>query len=221
MLEKFGKKVVEHLPEILTVGACAGVIAGDILLVKGAKKETQDGKKTHYIPGAIASGVGVACIIASNRVSNAQKVTLAGVAAALAAQNKSQREKIETKFGADELREMDNVTPAEIGLTYYLPQVGLSFVVPDDVDISEERFEKAGIKINEFFHSCGQVSLDDILHQLGLARYAYRNRDERLMCCSTIWTYLSTYEKAQKIVFSKKIDNKMIVLRFDVKVLGE
>lgn len=30
MLEKFGKKVVEHLPEILTVGACTGVIAGDI-----------------------------------------------------------------------------------------------------------------------------------------------------------------------------------------------
>ena len=123
MLEKFGKKVVEHLPEILTIGACVGVIAGDILLVKGAKKETQDGKKTHYIPGAIASGIGVACIIASNRVSNTQKVTLAGAIAALAAQNKSQREKIETKFGADELREMDNVTPTEIGLTYYLPQL--------------------------------------------------------------------------------------------------
>ena len=93
--------------------------------------------------------------------------------------------------------------------------------MPDDIDISEERFEKAEIEINEFFHSCGQVSLDDILHKLGLARYTYRNRDERLMCCSTIWTYLSRYEKAQKIVFSKKIDNKMIVLRFDVKVLGE
>ena len=68
MLEKFGKKVVEHLPEILTIGACVGVIAGDVLLVKGAKKETQDGKKTHYIPGDIASGVGVACIIALHRI---------------------------------------------------------------------------------------------------------------------------------------------------------
>lgn len=219
MLEKFGKKVVEHLPEILTVGACTGVIAGDVLLVRGAKKETQDGKKTHYIPGAIASGIGVACIIASNRVSNAQKVTLVGVAAALAAQNKSQREQIENKFGIDELRKMDNVTPTEnnFGVTYYLPQVGMSFVAPD---ISEELLERAEIDINKFFDSDGQVSLDDILHKLGLAKYAYRNRDDRLLACSTIWTYKWS-DEPQQIMFSKTIVNKIVELRFDVKVLGE
>ena len=219
MLEKFGKKVVEHLPEILTVGACAGVIAGDVLLVRGAKKETQDGKKTHYIPGAIASGIGVACIIASNRVSNTQKITLVGVAAALAAQNKSQREQIENKFGIDELRKMDNVTPTEnnFGVTYYLPQVGMSFVAPD---ISEELLERAEIDINKFFDSDGQVSLDDILHKLGLAKYAYRNRDDRLLACSTIWTY-KWADEPQQIKFSKTIANKIVELRFDVKVLGE
>lgn len=78
------RQAKDHLPEILTVTGVGGQVASNILFVRAAKLESEDGDKKHYILPVTVSAGSIAAIVASNRVSNEQKVALvaAGVISA-------------------------------------------------------------------------------------------------------------------------------------------
>lgn len=83
-LKRTARLCKDHLPEILTVTGVGGQIASNVLFVRAAKKETEDKDLKHYIlPTAVSAG-SIVAIVASNRVSNEQKIGLvaAGVLSA-------------------------------------------------------------------------------------------------------------------------------------------
>lgn len=97
--------IKDHLPEILTGVAVGGEIAADFLFVRAAKKEAKDGKKKHYVLPAIVSGASITSIIASNRISNEQKLSLLAASTLSSAQlvnyKKAVKETVDEKTYAD------------------------------------------------------------------------------------------------------------------------
>lgn len=165
------KKFIKHIPEILTGTAVAGVIASDVLFVRAAKKESKDGDKKHYILPAITSGVTIGTIIASNRVSNSQKASLAAAGALTASKYVEYRKNVQEclpeelceslddlEKQADEANEVDGECE-EIAL-FYLPQFGIMF------ESTFSQVSTALLNLNQSFVHEGEASLGDFLRFL-------------------------------------------------------
>lgn len=172
---RFGK---DHLPEILTCVGVGGQVASNVLYVRAAKKEVEDGKLTHYILPTAVSAVSIGAVVASNRVSNEQKIALVAAGALSAGQFQEYREtvrrnvdegtfeKIQTEYSekdlermiieADEAEELDGDTLHRKNL-YYFPQLRMMFQCdPDTLNI-------AIIRLNEYLSYYGYASVNTLI----------------------------------------------------------
>jgi hypothetical protein len=177
----------EHIPELLTIISVLGVGASDALFIMSAKKEDRDGSKKHYILPIIVSGVTVGCIIASNRVSNSQKASLAAAGALMADNYYKQRQAIKQVCTEEQQAEIDELlimaTDAYTDdktfvdgkkLLYYLPQFNIVFWSdPETVTV-------ALTNINASFCRDGEAYLSEFLCALGILKLEYQLAAEKL-----------------------------------------
>lgn len=164
----------EHLPEILTIASIGGIGLGDFFIIAGIK---EDNNKKKVIGGVCHVGA-VAAIIASNRISNSQKVSL--LAANLAAVTKlsdyrevvqqvatpEQFEQIERTFNKEELEKlMIEADEADEFIddclhrktVYYFPQ--LHRIIQCDPD----SMSVALLNVNTTYTMYGRASVNDFL----------------------------------------------------------
>lgn len=171
-------KIRQYLPEILTGVGIGGEILADILFVKAAKEESKDGKKTHYILPIAASGISIASIFASNRISSKEKTALIAALGLSAASSTRYRkavketvsaeesEKIQEKYEESEFEELlktlDNMNLNDGGTKmdslFYFPQLHLLIrASPDEVHVSimnlNETFTTEGCATVENFYN--------------------------------------------------------------------
>ena len=206
----------QHLPEILTATSVLGVITSDALFVYAAKKETEDGDKKHYILPIIASGVTIGCIIASNRVSNSQKASLAAGVALMADNYYKQRKAIKEVCTPEQQAEIDellvmaheeysnDMSFTEDKQLYYLPQFNIIFwSTPSDVTTAQ-------LNINEEFGINGEASLATFFSFLGILDLANQAIADHLG-----WrlNYMDVDNGIQRILFhnyEKKLKNGVV-----------
>lgn len=176
-----------NLPEILTATSVLGVIASDALFVYAAKQEFMDGDKRHYILPIIVSGVTVGCIIASNRVSNSQKASLAAGAALMADNYYKQRKAMKEVCSEDQIASIDDLLImandaygddaafVDAGrLLYFLPQFNIVFwSEPETVSVALSN-------LNAIFTREGEAYLSEFFCELGILKLEYQMSAEVL-----------------------------------------
>ena len=182
--------IKNNLPEILTATSVLGVLASDALFVYAAKQEFMDEDKKHYILPIIVSGVTVGCIIASNRVSNSQKASLAAGAALMADNYYKQRKAVkevcteEQQATIDDLLIMandaykDDTAFIDSGrLLYFLPQFNIVFWSdPETVSVALSN-------LNISFTREGEAYLSEFFCELGILTLEYQMFAETLKWC--------------------------------------
>ena len=209
--------VKNNLPEILTATSVLGVIASDALFVYAAKQEFMDGDKKHYILPIIVSGVTVGCIIASNRVSNSQKASLAAGLALMTDNYYRQKQAIKEVCTEEQQAEIDELLIMATDayrddkafvdgkkLLYYLPQFNIVFWSdPETVSV-------ALTNINATFCRDGEAYLAEFLCQLGILKLEYQLSAEKLkwrmnmddiangIDCITYHAYTKTLKNGQE-----------------------
>ena len=209
--------VKNNLPEILTATSVLGVIASDALFVYAAKQEFMDGDKKHYILPIIVSGVTVGCIIASNRVSNSQKASLAAGLALMTDNYYRQKQAIKEVCTEEQQAEIDELLIMATDayrddkafvdgkkLLYYLPQFNIVFWSdPETVTV-------ALTNINATFCRDGEAYLAEFLCQLGILKLEYQLSAEKLkwrmnmddiangIDCITYHAYTKTLKNGQE-----------------------
>lgn len=166
--------IIKHAPEILTGIAVAGIPIGDYFIIKGVKNDNKNQK----ILGGVIHGGSIISIVASNRLSNTQKVSLVAAGVASATQLKDYRqitktvvepdafEKIEKIFTEDELEglmidadEADELIDAEKreSVVYYFPQLHKIF------QCSPDKLNVALLNLNQTYAMYGRASLHDFI----------------------------------------------------------
>ena len=209
--------VKNNLLEILTATSVLGVIASDALFVYAAKQEFMDGDKKHYILPIVVSGVTVGCIIASNRVSNSQKASLAAGLALMTDNYYRQKQAIKQVCTEEQQAEIDELLIMATDayrddkafvdgkkLLYYLPQFNIVFWSnPDTVTT-------ALTNINAVFCRDGEAYLAEFLCSLGILKLEYQLSAEKLkwrmnmddiangIDCITYHAYTKTLKNGQE-----------------------
>jgi hypothetical protein len=164
-----------------------GVLSSDALFIYAAKQEFMDGDKKHYILPIVVSGVTVGCIIASNRVSNSQKASLAAGAALMADNYYKQRKAIKEVCTEDQIASIDDLLImandaygddaafVDSGrLLYFLPQFNIVFWAdPETVTL-------ALTNINATFCRDGEAYLSEFFCALGILKLEYQLSAEKL-----------------------------------------
>ena len=216
-LNKFMSLAKEHLPEILTATSVLGVIASDALFVYAAKQEFMDGDKKHYILPIIVSGVTVGCIIASNRVSNSQKASLAAGLALMTDNYYRQKQAIKQVCTEEQQAEIDELLIMATDayrddkafvdgekLLYYLPQFNIVFWSdPETVTV-------ALTNLNASFTRDCEAYFSEFLCELGILKLKYQMAAEKLkwrmnmddiangIDCITYQAYTKTLKNGQE-----------------------
>lgn len=170
----------------------------------------------------VVSGAGIACIIASNRVSNYQKVSIAATAAGLAAKNMKQREELRNHLSEEELAKIDEIDKCKEGgpsgkELIWMPDFGIKFWS------TREDVERAEIKTNKCFDSDGYVSLEDVLEFLkaSLPDKIIATED-KILAKNTIWAYDFDSDDEQRLIFEMMPMNYMGIdcVRLKIRQIG-
>lgn len=171
----------DRLPEILTVISVGGQVTSNILFIRAAKKEAEDGKLSHYILPTAVSAASIGAVVASNRVSNEQKVALVAAGALSVNQFKEYREtvrnnvdvetyeKIQIEYGekdlerliieADEAEELDG-EELHRKVLYYFPDLRIMLQCDPDT------FNVAILNLNEKLSIYGYASINDLIKRI-------------------------------------------------------
>lgn len=171
--------IKKYLPEILTGLAVGGVISSNLLWAYAARQELMDGDKKHYILPLITTAGTITCIIASNRVSNMQKMSILAGGTMLAQNYIQQRKAIEETCTTEEIASIDEllimaneayksdeafVDHKEL---YFLPQFNKVFwarpcdVVTAQLNINERFAYDGEAYLNEFFTDLGILTIEE------------------------------------------------------------
>ena len=182
--------IKKYLPEILTGLAVGGVISSNLLWAYAARQELMDGNKKHYILPLITTAGTITCIIASNRVSNMQKMSILAGGTMLAQNYIQERKKTrevmtpEEQATLDELLIMandaycdDRAFVEEGKELYFLPQFNKVFWQYPSVVL------EANLNINEeFMHNGGEAYLSSYFCMVGILSV-----EEQIYAENLIW----------------------------------
>lgn len=179
--------IKKYLPEILTGLAVGGTITSNLLWAYAARQELMDGDKKHYILPLITTAGTITCIIASNRVSNMQKMSILAGGTMLAQNYIQQRKAIEETCTDEEISSIDELlimasdaykddtTFVDAGrLLYFLPQFNIVFWSdPETVCV-------ALTNLNTSFTREGEAYLSEFFCELGILTIEYQMFAETL-----------------------------------------
>lgn len=181
------KFIKNNLPEILTGISVIGVISSNALFIRAAKKEMEDHNKKHYILPSVVTLATLGTIIASNRVSNSQKASIAAGGALVVSKYIEERDKIRKELNPEKLASMDELsilaseaykkdnTFSSTKQLYYLPQFDVVFwSTPEDVS-------DGLLYINKKFSDEMEVSLLDLYINLGIGSFTDQLIAEKLI----------------------------------------
>lgn len=100
----------KYIPEILTGVSIGTHVVSNVLFVRAAKKEANDGNKKHYILPVCFSAASITSIIFSNRYNAKEKGLLLGAIAASSVSNAKLVQETKEKYGDGALK----VRPASV-----------------------------------------------------------------------------------------------------------
>lgn len=171
--------IKKYLPEILTGLSVIGTLGSNYLFVRAAKKESVDGDKKHYIIPCVTTAGTIVCIIASNRVSNSQKASIAASGILLANNYIEHRKAVEDVCTEEQMASIDELLimandayKSDTAFSdkkelYFIPQFNKVFwALPCDVVTAQlnlnERFSYDGeAYLSEFFTDLGILTIDE------------------------------------------------------------
>lgn len=201
-LHKVGSFLKDHGPEILTGISVGGTVGSNILFVRAAKKEAEDGKKSHYILPAIVAGTSIGATIGSNRISNAQKASILAAGAGLATTVKLQHDKLKETMSEEDLKKFDDdcatvkswqqyVDSGPSGMEYYImDQFGIRFWSNERIVTGAEN------QLNKIYNDEKRVTLLDALELLKAM-----NETNRKAAMGVTYTYNFESDEPQGVIF--------------------
>lgn len=210
------KFIKNNLPEILTGISVVGVISSNALFIRAAKKEMEDHNKKHYIFPSIVTLATLGTIIASNRVSNSQKASIAAGATLLASKYIDEYNNLrdhlspEAQSSLDELSILasdaysNDETFSSTMQLYYLPQFDITFKATSE-DVSD-----ALLYIDHCFSDCGEVYLINFLASLGVGSLTEHLIAEKLKWRVNRDNYESGIQHITVTQYEKTLSNGLI-----------